>query len=463
MKTHFKIIIIISIALYTAAGCKDERYWLLWLLPVTYVCILVLINFAAGEKSKEIGYRVIKIVMFFRYVVTPFTVISSQYYSGYGPEPQSDTLTKAIILMAYELVIVGISIAIYSRKRRSNSVEFLNTSKITRENTVLSWLFILIVFVLLSIIDINFIIPKNVLTMSNVLQASSLGVDGGTGLYYILRNIFRIIIGATLLNLIYGMKINERLKIVLSLLSLIFVISLYTSAARWDTLTVSIVGILILRQLYPRYSKVISVTLSLVMIVALTSITMYKFLGYDTASKPSIYNALTQLLNVISKQFQMYFSGPRNVAQAMDMGRHLNVSLDWIFNDIFGSIPGLSRFFNQEIRFNLLFNRYVYYSSDNISQIIPLLGIGYISFGALFSPLLMTGFVILILKLNNIYIRKVLIYDKYILLYMIIFTSFCMGMNLQILSNKYFAVFIPSVLLIFLNRWFHRLFSKKKA
>src|SRR5690606_9043978 len=97
-----------------------------------------------------------------------------------------------------------------------------------------------------------------------------------------------------------------------------------------------------------------------------------------------------------------------------------------------------------------------------IAQIIPLVGIGYNAFGFLLSPIITLGFIIIVLKLNELYKRKVLISDKYLLLYMIIFTSMCMGMNIQILSNKYYAFFIPALVLLAANKRVSQLFPFKK-
>lgn len=457
IKSLIKLCAIICGALYIAIGCVDDRYWLMWLLPVTYAFVLILINMTAGKRSKEIGYRVIKTVMLIRYVLTPITVVGSKFYSGYGPEPSKHTMTLAIVLMVYELIAVGATIAIYSKKYKEvDNQKYI--VKVRNEKSYLIWIYILISFIIISLIDIRLIIPTNMVAITSEIEKVSLDFENA-GIIGILRNVLRVSLGMALLNLINKMKTTDKIKMILSILSLVLILSLYTSKGRWDTLSISFVGIILLRNLYPKYSKTITISVGSVMIIGLTSVTIYKFLGYTTVSITSYLTVIKEVIGVVSKQFQAYFSGPRNIGLAIDMREVVNAKPIWVINDLFGSFPGLSQYFDQNIRFNLLFNRYIYIG-NTVSQIIPLVGIGYNAFGFLLSPIVTVVFITLVLKLNDLYKRQIFISNKYLLLYMIIYTSMCMGMNIQILTNKYYAVFIPSALLIFVNRRVNKLFYR---
>jgi hypothetical protein len=449
VKIIIKVFLLVGCAFYVAIGCVDDRYWLLWLLPVIYIFVTRLIERTAGNRKKEVGYRTIKMVMLVRYVLTPISIVGSQFYSGYGPEPSKETITLAIILMAYELIVVGVVISRYSKKHRVTKNQERIVSARNEKNTLI-WFYILIAFIVIARIDIRFIIPTNIIAITNEIGKGVVDIEYA-GFFGILKNVLRVVFGIALLNSINRMKTNNQIKVILSLMSLVLILSLYTSTGRWDTLTISFVGIVLLRNLYPKYSKTITVFIGSIMLIGLTSVTIYKFLGYTTTSISSYFKVAKELIEVVSMQFQAYFSGPRNVGLAIDMSKIVNIRWTGVINDLFGSFPGLSQFFDQGIRFNLLFNRYIYIG-NTISQIIPLVGIGYNAFGFLLSPIVTVGFILLVLKLNGLYQKVASISDKYILLYMIIYTSMCMGMNIQILTNKYYAVFIPSVLLIFANR-----------
>jgi hypothetical protein len=446
--------VIICSSIYIALANLDERYWLMWLFPIVYAIVLMLIDISAGQRSKEIGYRAIKIVMLFRYVITPISIVATQYYSGPGPEPTKSTMTMAVVLMIYELICVGIAIAIYSiytnRKIGNINNYIKQPNNIISERNPLVWIFIIITFFIIASINIRLIVSNNFIVITNEIERIS--SDGEiSGLVIILRNVLRVVMGMAILNLINKIKASDKVKVFLSLGSLLLILSLYTSNTRWDTLIISLVGIILLCNLYPRYTKIIFSSIGSVMVVALTSVTIYKFLGHETLSISSFFPILQEMIEVISKQFQVYFSGPRNVALAIDMSNTINANIIWLINDLLGSLPGLSHFFDQSIRFNLLFNQYIY-SGNTVSQIIPLVGIGYNAVGFLLSPVVTVGFILLVLKLNNIYKKKVFILDKYLLLYMILYTSLCMGMNIQILTNKYYAVFIPSALFLYVIR-----------
>lgn len=460
IKMLYSVLVVLCSSLYIAVGCSDERYWLMWLLPVTYAFVLILIDITTGKKGKEIGYKVIKTVMLIRYVITPISVVASQFYGGYGPEPSESSLTLAIVLMVYELIVVGIVIAVYGKMHKNYETNKY-IIKPQSERISILWIYILISFIIILIIDIRLIIPNNFITITSEIEEISLEFSNA-GLIGILRNTLRVFLGISLLNLINKIKTTDKIKMILSTLSLLVILSLYISKGRWDTLCISLVGIILLRNLYPKYKKMITISIGSVMIIALTSITIYKFLGLTLGSINSFIIVIKELIEEVSMQFQAYFSGPRNVALAIDMSKIVDVKWTWVINDLLGSIPGLSQYFDQSIRLNLLYNRYIY-SSNIVVQIIPLLGIGYSAFGFLLSPIITSGFIFLVLKLNDLYYRRVFISSRYLLLYMIIYTSMCMGMNIQILANKYYAVFIPSILLIYLNRNFYKLFSKKNV
>lgn len=451
-KAFLETFAMVFAAAYIAFECKDERYWIMWLLPLTYLFVKKIIDIAAGHRRNEFGYKIIKLVMFFRYVCTPILVIASEFYGGYGFEPSENTITLAIVLMVYELVSVGVAIYIYNRVQISHkNLETIKSyTGAVQEKCIGLWIYTIIALVILVSIDVRLVIPNNLLIINSELENANINT-GIENMVLILRNTFRVILAVLLLNTIKNSGFKERTKAVFSVITMIIIIAMHTSTGRWDLLILSIVGINLLMSLYPRDSKMIAGVLILIMIIALTSATIYKFWGYTSSEIFSDNFMLGEIIHSISMQFQAYFSGPRNVGLAIDMSEGLNVEFSWLINDILGSLPVFSRFFDQELRFNLLYNQYIY-SNNIIAQIIPMVGIGYSVFGLILAPIITVIFELLVLKLNDIYMKRTGIFDKYLLLYMMTYTAMCMGLNIQIITNKYYALFLPSIFLILINR-----------
>lgn len=444
-----KIFAILLVVFYVAFFCNDERYWLMWSLPLTYLLILTLINRFSDIKSDEFGYKIIKTMMFIRYVCTPLAIVISDHYSGYGFEPTKSTITFSIILMCYEIIAIGIAILIYNKKNHIKNIARLNL-EIKAENIFGYGIYILFAIFILILSGIDIIIPSNFLIITNEIENIEIN-NSFSNVIFILRNSFRVIIGIFLLNFIKVRNINENTKYYISLISMILIVSLYTSTNRWDLLCLPIVAIFILSDLYPNYKKFTIIIFIIIMLMALTSATIYKFWSYTSSIVLTDRTILSEIFNIVLSQFQSYFSGPRNVGLAIDMSSELNVNISWLINDIFGSLPFFSRLFNQNIRFNLLYNQYIY-SGDIIAQIIPMIGIGYNVFGFIFAPIVTVFFELVILKLNDIHKKSLNIADRYLLIYMMTYTSLCMGLNIQIITNKYYALFLPCILIIIFNR-----------
>lgn len=443
-KSLIAFILFIFISLTILLFNSDVRYRLLWLLPIGFAIVyLLFLTNAPREKKKEFGYVFIRIIMIFRYVLTPLVIVLGQDYKGLGPEPSGASMSRAILLMIYELFIVSMIVWIMMRRRSYKNTK--STFKIERNNFLNYFTIILFVFVL--IINHKLIIPINFSESFKQMRIINYKFNND-GFMMILSNILRILFSIMGLKFIHSLKIKQKLKVHLSLFFMLFVILMYLSRSRWDTVSILIIYFILLSTIYEKHKKII---LSYIITFGGALLITTTYLKFTVVQHQSfldlIIGSVKNFINIISNQFQVYFSGPRNIALAIEMKDGVNPNFYWLINDFFGSLPGLSKYFNQEIRLNKVFNIHIY-NTDMISQIIPMAGIGINTVGFLFTPLILSFFIYLVSILNDKYYSTDSIELKYILLYMIVFTTFAFGMNIQILTNKYYASFIPSYFII---------------
>ena len=93
--------------------------------------------------------------------------------------------------------------------------------------------------------------------------------------------------------------------------------------------------------------------ISLIMLFSVGSLTLYKYFGVNSSLSTAKIT-----LEVLAERFQMYFSGPRNIAMAIET-KHIfsnDITINTFFNDFLGSIPGISELVNRLDRTNTYFN-----------------------------------------------------------------------------------------------------------
>ena len=96
----------------------------------------------------------------------------------------------------------------------------------------------------------------------------------------------------------------------------------------------------VMRALFPDIPKAFYIVLSIVVFVTFTSISIYRFSwALQLSSNPYV-----DVFRILFAQFQEYFSGPRVVAQGMDMVDAFwnQYDISTLVNDFLGSIPLLS-------------------------------------------------------------------------------------------------------------------------
>ena len=236
----------------------------------------------------------------------------------------------------------------------------------------------------------------------------------------------------------------------LSCMVFVLYMALLTGTARWVILISAISGVYVLVWYYPKYRKFIKGSILITLVLSIISITIYKFFRITTQNEWQLSLLIEELL----KQFGVYFSGARNVGQAIEMKASFgnSISANTLINDFVGSIPGVSSYINQADRINGYFNFYVYGVTRFTSQIIPMIGVGYSYFGFIGSPLFTTLSIYLAIRFGYFAFIEERGEFKYLYSYAAIWLALCMGFNTQIIFGWFINVYLPMYLLFRVNR-----------
>ena len=466
----FLLITSIASILLTIYFNNSESYRFIFILPLSYMLIApVLLNYFHVKKYYHYGviYYFSQITIYLRYVITPISIIFSQYNriwigkngSGWGPDPQNSSINYAIILMVLELFFIYIAqylgFLFSSKKNRihikNEEYEFLKNKDVLFVFIIATFLFLIVVSPQIFSISSMFILDEDYSKNAITFQFE--------GLVTLLFFAFKIAVLLWIYSMLYKKyKRNHSLKyIVGSFIMLIIFLGINTSTSRWNLLFPAIASISIFFILYPKVPKSFIAGVSVILVISIISISMYKF-------RWTIFNSnspIQDIFSVLLSQFQDYFSGPRLIAQTIEMNNFLgdNITASTLVNDIFGNVPGMANLINQNDRINSYFNYYNFGYWGHRPLIIPMLGEGMIRFPIF--PFIFTAICeYLVIIFDNKAQNTNVVEYKFIYMYMGFFIGMCVGFNTQIIWGHVFSLFLPCMLLFFVNRKF--VFRKRK-
>ena len=387
----FKFFILFQIIAYVSCLLSVTKLdWaniLLLAVPMVYILVNIFITKLPKIKYGP-GMYFWHVILFLKYFVMPLYIVYSGHRQTIGVTVAEESFIYGAFLLFYEMIwIYGLYFCFYYRlaytsmkKLISYNVPLIipkNFKKIFVSTLFLGLCLLLLYpnnFISIKAFDILGFAPENEIDE----ETSSLGsviVRFWKDFSFI---IFLIYIGNKYL------KKKSKIYIIYFILLILLYLFFNLSTSRWTLLflviSASYIGYLLFGKRILRFLYV----LASMLIFLLFSITVYKFSWYFESNEGNI-------ITLLFGQLQSYFSGPNLLAQAVDMNNQFyianNISISTFFNDILGSIPLLSKLVNQSDRINAYFNAYVLGFNGNLSQIIPMTGIGYTYIGLLFSPL----------------------------------------------------------------------------
>lgn len=445
------LILAIGVTIYTLLFTSNTTYNLLWLLPFGYfVSTLVYYRvFTKINYNYGVVFIAANIIIFIRYVLTPFSIVFSSAYSGlgFGPNPSQTSMNLAIILMVFELISVYfITIfAILYYKKKQQSISKMTIKVLNNKSIII--IFMALTLPIILAVSPDFLIPNTLSSIGeNSENISNLPMSG---FFLLIIPVFRL--GFLLVTLSFIKKIYDKSKngflIILAWLVVFIYLGMLISTSRWIIVFSSIVCMLVMARLFPKTPKIFYGILISTTVVIFASISIYKF----TWALDSSLNPYRDIFNVLFGQFQEYFSGPRVVAQSLDMVGTFEgqIGLSTLVNDFLGSIPLISNSVDQNDRINVYFNLYL--NVGNVSHIIPMIGNSYAYF-PFFPVLFMLIAQWLMLRFDFKSQNEEHIEFKYIYAYIGLFFAMSMGFNVQIIFGNFIMYFLLPWFLFSINR-----------
>lgn len=440
------------VALYVATFTTNSDYNWLWLLPLGYFISTIIYHLILRKVNYNFGivFMIANVIIFIRFVITPFAMVFTSKYNGmgYGPNPTSTTINYAVVLMLLELMFVYFTIlsaSVYYKRKQSIFLSKNRPINVIKNKGVII-IFILISLLIILNINPSLIIPKNFSSLNSLSSESELNVSGIVNILSSALRTSLLLVSLSIIKSNYN-KTTSKIYIFVAWFIVVLYLGAVFSTSRWILLFSSIMCIALMTKLFPKTPKIIYVAFILISLLGIGAISIQK---YSWALRYSL-NPYQDIVGVLFGQFQEYFSGPRVVAQALDMNQAFSseIGLYTFLNDFLGSVPGLADFINQGNRVNVYFNRYL--NVGNVTHIIPMVGQGY-SYIPFFPMLFSSVAQWLMVRFDYKYNISLDLEFKYLYGYIGLYFAMSMGLNTQIIWGNFLTYFIPLWFLFKINR-----------
>ena len=372
----------------------SEGYKYLYLLPIAYAIALMIFSPLIRGKctyKRGIAYYIAQLVLAYRYILLPLACQYTDTFggwtaygtNGFGREPQSSSIIAATLWMCTEVFAAEFAIylgtlitARMERRRQKRSNDFGQEPDFLRYKTMLI-VFCVFAFALLIIFQ------RQLFTQFLVLNSNySVGANATSGsLFKLIFLAFRF--GFLMLGYSYCarkyQKKRKKVWIVGALFFLFIYIGYSVGASRWNLVLPTLASIAIFRESFKPFSKGMVLSAIIIVSIGALSISFYKF-GYLIEAGS---NRLESMLLIVFQQSNEYFSGPRSIAQGLEMLSHYGnqIDLSTFFNSIFSGFAGLASLTQDADKLQSFFNYYALGLMQDRPLICPILveGLGFFS------------------------------------------------------------------------------------
>lgn len=436
---------------YTFIYENKTGYELLPILPLIYgVIYFTLLRHTLNGLFPYFNYILI-LFSYFRYVILPFFIVYSGYYGGRSPaEPTSESFYNGLLLMLYELIVISCAVYILDKKYQNithkSNQEF--NSKGTSPNQILYWLFIIVSCLALLINSevrsiINFIIPK-VLSTEEYSDLSLL-----TLLFSYAFMISKQLLFVLIVFKLYTLFTKYRLKRYryLALIAVLVNSCIYIGTNRLDIIICGLASILTYILVFRVNYKRVLLLLAISLFVVIQKVAEVRELA-------SISKNSSKLID-FTDMMQVYLGGPYNVAMSIETEKRYSKELTYsiLMFDFIRPVIGVNYIVKDlDISYtNIYFNKR-YFNYEKRSQILPMIGQGYIHLGPVLAPFLAVIFIILI------YLIRILMHNSYHIELVYFFTlalcrgGFIMGQNSMNILNDISYNLLFFLIIYFINK-----------
>lgn len=301
-----------------------------------------------------------------------------------------NTLSLSVVLMAAELIVCTFFIVYQSSKQ----VEIKRKSppKMTGEPLVY------ICFLILAI-GVYFIFSKrgNLFDFLIIESGTNRRIgDINDTLMVLARQVILVAIMVIFVSVLsYGAKRYEKspkkLYFYIPLFVALLSVCIIVGERRTSQIYTAFCCIYCLTLAFPKEKKMIYRVIGGVAVLVLIFMSMYKmFYAFNYNSYLDAIANSSFSYSELARTLQGYFSGPQNIAVAIEFGKREGINFLNFIYDIVRSTPPFSFFVeNIGVITSIRFNTYIYGASTSSGHLLSTTGYGYICFGPLFYYLVM--------------------------------------------------------------------------
>lgn len=459
MKYLIEMLLLSAVTAAVFILCYDTSYKAISFLPFAYMILNSFFRHQLmrnREHSLGLLCKIELYVIFIRYVVTPLSIALSGEFYTWRANTSNSSISLAVVLMIMELFgayLVLYVTHIYFSKRLKNvtlrRVEMPN-------NTLALTAFVMLGIAILLIGKPNALIPTSFFVLGEDYSIMELNTSLDSFL-----NILAMLVKPILFLILFSVlkryydRTGKGIFIWLSFALAILFIGMYTGTRRWQILFAGITSGYLLVKAYDDVPKGLMIGLAAIVSISFLSASLYKFSWAVQNSSQPVKDIVVEMFGM----FQDYFSGPRVVANSIEMKSVYgsDIGLSTFVNDFIGCIPIVARHVDQTDRINAYFN--MYHSLNTTPLIIPMIGIGY-CYCPVFPPIFSMLCQWLVVVIDYKFQTSKSIEYRYLYLYFGLYLVMFWGFNTQIIFGKFLIPFLPLLLLFRLN---DRICIKKKG
>lgn len=440
---------------------KDYKY--LYLLPLSYA-ISMSIFLPLIEKTciykRGVIYYLAQIVLAYRYLLLPlacmYTEINGGWTasatSGFGIEPKEESMFLAILWMCSEIFVAECTIYIAMKviakmeNKRKLLIKNISLKEEFFKRSVLVKIYIICAFILLIVFQ-----PQLFSQFMILDDNFSVGDNSADGSFFkVIFLAFKfcfLMIGFSFCAKKYK-KGKNYIWLVISICFLIIYIGYSIGISRWSMILPTIASIVILKRIY-NIPKMFIAIVMFIMFLGVLNMTYFKY-GYLLDSNQ---NSIISIILIVFQQSNEYISGPRSIAQGLEMLDVYNnsIGISTFFNSFFSGFAGLASLTNDANKLQSFFNYYaIGIALEDKPLICPIIIEG-IAFFPIFPWIFICIFEFMACILD--YKSKVCFNyeDVFLILYIGLWFSLCFNGNTKT-EMAQLSQIIPCIILFKLNR-----------
>lgn len=416
------------------------------LIPLIFLILFLIFPSFSRYMFNNLGITVVNFTMLLRYVVSPLLMAFYGSNIQIGATVSISIQSRAVGLMIYEMIILFVIFAIFHKYFYTNKVEFYNVK--ARPN-LFGWIFFIVVILLVAL-D-----PSSIGRYSFIWSTSQLNNDtlANVGLVALFVQLAQIVLTVSILNIIY--KFYERkpniLYLLLSLVVIMISASFIVGTSRSSIIIPLITGLFTVFILYKNYRKLI-IAMSVILSLLVIGISTLLKQNTNIVTSRGLYHSAGALEN-FNTDVQIYFSGLVNIGHSIETSYiyepfHFNA----IFGDLTHSVIFVNSLFKNYHSALVAFNDMFYKRVGVSDQILPLLGQGYLYFGAVLAPVfsVIVLFVVMLLDKNIQHSNSV--FTLYVYAYLCLKFSLFFMSNATILLSFFTNFFLVLFVMAILNK-----------